>query len=622
MPRNGENSAVQRWNAVRRSGRKRWKQWSAWAHMALRLSPYLRKGRGRLALALVCGIGYTLVGLAEPWTMKLILDNVLLDRPLPSVLAPILGGWAGHGLWLLNLLVVAIVLLAVARGLLYYYQKLLAARVGQQATADMRLELYSHLQRLPFTFHDRRRTGDLLARLTSDIRFLRDIFISLPLSMTSELFLILGMIAVMFLMDWSLTLLALMILPGIAWILRMYQRPMKQAIRQQRDREGQIATIASEVLGAIKVVQGFRRERYETDRFTVENKRSLRTGLKAARLEAKLRWYAEVAVAVVTAVVIGVAARRVLAGALSPGDLIVFVSYLRTFSRPLRRVSSMAERAARGAAAGDRVLEMLAIEPTVRDLPGAVRAPTFRGAIGFDGVSFHHRKGAPVLRDVDLEIEPAERVAIVGPTGAGKTTLVSLIPRFYDPTRGRVCIDGGDVRGFTLASLRDRIALVFQEPVLFATTVAENIAYGKRDATREEIVRAAQRAGIGPIMAALPEGYDTLLGERGGTLSGGERQCVAIARALIKDAPIVLLDEPTAGLDSVSAALVIEALRGLMEGRTVISISHQIATVRDVDRVVVLEDGRVVDEGTPAALRARDGLYQTFGKLQAGGPAP
>jgi ABC-type multidrug transport system fused ATPase/permease subunit len=600
---------------VRKGWRKRLGQWSKWGRMAVRLSPYVRKRKGRLALALACGLGYTLVGLLEPWTMKIILDNVILDRPLPSYLARVLAPLSQSRLALLNVMIAAMVVLAASRGVFYYYQKLLTARVGQQATADMRLELYRHLQRLSFAFHDRRRTGDLLARLTSDIRFLRDIFISLPLTIVSELMLVTGMVVVMFVMDWSLTLLALLVLPGLAVMLRLYQGPMRKAVRRQRDREGDIATIASEVLGAIKVVQGFRREEYEVDRFNVENKRSLRTGLKAARLEAKLRWYAEVTVAIVTALVIGVAARRVLVGALSPGDIIVFARYLRTFNRPLRRVSRMAERAARGAAAGERVLEMLEIVPDVRDLPGAVSPPRFKGRIAFEGVSLVRRR-RPVLEHVDLEIEPGERVGIVGPTGAGKSTLVSLIPRFYEPSGGRVTIDGQDVREFTLASLREHISFVFQEPILFATTVAENIGYGRPGATREDIVRAAEQAGIHDIISALPDGYDTVIGERGGTLSGGERQCVTIARAIIKDAPIVILDEPTTGLDGWSAAMVVEALKRLMEGRTVVLISHQLGNIRGVDRVIVVDRGRVVDEGTHSALLARNDLYQSLSRFE------
>jgi ATP-binding cassette subfamily B protein len=597
---------------VRRTVERRARQWSDFGRMWSRLAPYLRRQRGRFILATLCGVGFTAAGLAEPWTLKLILDNVVLSRPLSGAFAPLGAMVDGNRLALLNVLVVAILLIAAARGSLYYFQQLLTARVGQQVTTQMRAELYGHLQRLSFTFHDRRRTGDLLARLTSDIRLLRDIFVSLPIAITSELFLVVGMTAVMFVIDVQLTLLALAVVPALAVSLRLYQKPMRKAIRRQREREGDIASIASEVLGAIKVVQGFHREQHEVDRFNLQNRRSLRTGLKAARLEAKLRWYAEVTVAVVTALVLGIAARRVLAGALSPGDLIVFVSYLRTFNRPLRRVSRMAERSARGVTAGERVLELLAVEPEVRDAKDAIVAPQFLGEIRFDDVHFQHRKHRPVLMHVRLTIEPGERVGLVGPTGVGKSTLVSLIPRFYDPTSGRVLIDGRDVRDYTLPSLRSQISLVFQEPVLFATTVAENIAYGCPDATEQDIVAAAQRAGIDPVISALPDGYATVLGERGGTLSGGQRQCVAIARAIIKDAPIVILDEPLVGLDGRSSDLVLRALTELMHGRTVIIISHRLVNLQTVDRIVHLDDGQVVDQGSHADLVARDRRYCTL----------
>ncbi len=608
--------------AVRQKWRKRLRQWRAFLHMAARFTPYVRKRRGRLALALACTLGYTLMGLLEPWPMKLIFDNVLLERPISAFLAPVLTHVAADRFHLLYVLVTAIVLIAVARSILYFYRGLLKASVGQQAVADIRLDLYSHIQHLSFSFHERRRTGDILARLTTDIRVLRNILIALPLSVTGELFLVVGMVTVMFLMDWRLTVIALIVLPGVALSVRMYQRPMKQAIRKQREREGHLATMAAEVLGAYKVVQSFTRERYEIERFSSQNKRSLRSGLRAARLEAKLNWAAELIVATATALVLAVAVRRVLAGALSPGDLLVFVAYLRSFYRPLRRISRTAEQAARGTASGERVLEMLEKRSTVQDRLGAVLAPRFHGEIAYEGVSFWYGKGTPVLSDITLHIEPGECVAIVGATGAGKTTLVSLIPRFYDPTRGRVCIDGRDVRDFTLLSLRQQISLVFQEAVLFATTIAENIGHGKPDATIEEIVKAAELAGIHSIIEALPEGYNTVIGERGGTLSGGQRQCVAIARAIIRNPAIVILDEPTVGLDSQSAALVMEALRRLMKGRTVIIISHQLRSVQNADRLIVLDGGRIVEEGTHSTLLALDGLYHQLQVLQGGELTP
>ncbi len=597
--------------------RKSLRSWRDWWVMAGRLYPYVHKRRARFALAGATAIGYALVRLVEPWTIKLILDSVVLEHPVPGVLAGWLGSWGTDRIALLNVLVVAIVVIALLSGLLYYHQKLFAAQVGHRAVADLRLDLYRHLQGLCFAFHERRRTGDLLARLTSDIRFLREMFVSLPLSMLQELFLMLGMVAVMAWMDWSLTLLALTSVPAIAFLLHSYQGPMRTALRRQRDREGDIATTAAEVFGAIKVVQSFGRERKEADRFGASNKRSLRTGLKATRLEAKLRWYAEITVALVTAAVVAVAVRRVLSGALLPGDLIVFVAYLKNFNRPLRRVSRMAERSARGVAAGERVFAMLEVEPTVGDRPGARRARGLSGAIEFDGVSFQHRRGPRVLRDVSLRVEPGERLALVGRTGAGKSTMLSLIPRFYDPGRGAVRADGNDLRDLRLESLRAQIATVFQEPVLFATTVAENIGYGRPDATPEEVREAARRAGIHDVIEGLVDGYDTVLGERGGTLSGGQRQCVAIARALIKDAPIVLLDEPTAGLDAQSAAMVLAALETLMAGRTVVLVSHQLANIHSADRIVVLDRGRIVDQGTHATLVDADGLYGSLSRIQA-----
>ncbi len=601
---------------IARGLRKHRARWAAWLAMASRLWPYMRKRRRHLGFAVAFGAAYTAVGVAEPWALKLIVDSVLLGHPLPSFLRAPFGPVAGSPVALLNTLVVAIVALALAKGVFYYYQQVMAAQVGQRTAADLRLDLYRHLQRLSFSFHDRRRTGDMLARLTSDIRFLRVIFVSLPISLTGELFLLLSMTVVMLAMDWQLALLSLVSVPAIALLLRTYQGPMRKALRRQRDREGDIATTAAEVLGAIKVVKSFGREDHEAERFSGPNKRSLRTGLKATRLEAKLRWYAEVTVAVVTALVMAVAARRALSGALLPGDLIVFVTYLRAFNRPLRRVSRMAERTARGVAAGERVFEMFSVEPEVAQRPAARRARNVRGGLTFESVAFRHRRGPQVLRDVSLSIEPGQRVALVGSTGAGKSTMASLIPRFYDPTAGVVRLDGRDLRDLKLKSLRDQIALVFQEPVMFAASVAENIGYGRPGATPDDIVRAARRAGIHEVVASLSDGYDTVVGERGGTLSGGQRQCVAIARALIKDAPVVILDEPLTGLDAQSANLVLSALEPLMEGRTVITISHQMVSLRHAERIVVLEDGRIVEDGTHAELRQAGGAFGEFERLQ------
>jgi ATP-binding cassette, subfamily B, bacterial len=592
---------------------RRWRttteQLAALRRVLDRLATYLHGRKKTLAAALLATIGYMVLRLLEPWPLKLILDSVVLGKPLPARLG-FVEGWVDGRAGLLAVLVGCMMAIAIVAGFCYYWQNVLAAHLGQQVVSRLRLDLYEHLQRLDFSFHDRRRTGDLLIRLIGDIRLLRDALVNIPLELAENTLLLVGMAVIMLFMDWQLGLLSLAVVPVLALLVGRYRTPMKAAIRKQRDREGDLATIASESLAAVRMIQGFGLEQHELHRFGTSNRRDLRQGVKAARLEAKLRWSSDLAVGLVTAAVVGVAAQRILAGALLPGDLIVFMAYLRAFARPLRRVSRTTERVSRTTTAGERIFELFDTEPSVRDMPGAIVAPRLRGAITFDGASLRHGRMPWSLRDIDLEVRPGERLGIVGPTGAGKTSLVSLVPRFYDVVEGSVAIDGHDVRSLTLASLRSQIALVFQEPILFATSVADNIALGHPGADRAHIVQACQRVGIHDIVASLAEGYDTIVGERGGTLSGGERQCIAIARAMVKDAPIVILDEPTTGLDQRSAALVLAALRALMNGRTVLMISHDLHRLRDVDRIVVLEKGRLVQEGRYDELAARTGLFQ------------
>jgi ABC-type multidrug transport system fused ATPase/permease subunit len=586
---------------ARKRWRATWNKWSRFVEVGSRLGSYLRHRRRSMTVALALSLAFTATRLLEPWPMKLVIDWVLLGQPLPDSLASIPGVSQGSRMTLLYALAGAIIALAMLRGLVYLRHRLIVARLGIEVSAELRLDLYQHIQGLSLNFHDRRRTGDLIVRLTSDIRMLRAAFLSLPLELVESVLLMAGMTAVMLAMDWKLALLALALLPLVALLVRRYQRPMRQAIRKQREREGHLASLASEALGAIRVVQGFRRERQEVRRFGGANRRDMRSGMKASRYEAKLRWAADLAVSAVTAFILLLAARRILAGALSVGDLVVFVSYLRVFARPLRRVSRTTERMIRATAAGERVLRILETPASVTDAPDAVSAPRFRGEVELRGVCFSYGGKGSVLQNVDLSIRAGERVAIVGPTGAGKSTLVSLLPRLYDPAAGEVRVDGLDIRKLTLDSLRRQIAIVFQEPVLFATTVAENIGYGKPGADREAVVRAARRARVDRVIERLPDGYDTVLGERGGTLSGGQRQCVAIARAMVRNASILILDEPTTGLDARSAARVNRALSRLMRGRTVLMITHDPRNLEGVDRVVRLKHGVVVADGPPDA---------------------
>jgi ATP-binding cassette subfamily B protein len=581
-------------------------------------TPYLRGRKGQLCLGLILATSVMLMRLLTPWPLKLVIDNVILGRSLPSMLSFDWLQTDSNPLVLLYVLVAAILAIAFGRGLFYYHQKIVMSRLGINIVADLRRDLYTHIQYLSLSFHDRRRTGDLIVRLTSDIRIVRQAFVSLPLQLVESVLLVSGMAVVMLFMDWQLTLLAFALVPVLAIMVRHYHRPMKQAVRKQRKREGQLASTASETLGAIRVVQGFRRERDEIKRFSGANKSSQRSEIKTARFAAKLKWAIEFSIAVVTAIVVATVTHRVLAESLSPGDLIVFIAYLRAYVGPFRRISGATLRVARATSGGERILEILDTEPTVDDWPGAVDAVSLRGGVKFEGVSFDYGERGPVLSDFDLDIKAGECVALIGPIGAGKSTVASLIPRFYDPKRGRVCLDGQDIRDYTISSLREQIGLVFQEPLLFATTISENIAYGKPNATTEDVVEAAKRIGLDYHISRFRDGYDTAVGERGGGLSGGQRQCVTIARAIIRNAPIVILDEPTHGLDENSAAVVLNALRHLKEGRTVIMISHDLNVIKFADRVIVIRDGRVENEGPYSPDLVREGLLRTAQHRQSG----
>lgn len=588
----------QSWHRLRR-------QWRSYSRVGSHFLPYLDGRRQSLALAAVLSLAYAGMRLLEPWPIKMIIDHVLLGADLPDFLPESLSQ-PGQTRWsLLFLLAGSIVVLAVLRGLFYYRHRILVAFLGIQITSSLRLDLYRHLQHLSLTYHDRRRTGDLIVRLTSDIRMLRQAFISLPLELTQGVLLMIGMAVVMLVMDWKLALPALAMLPIVALLVRSYQRPMRQAIRKQREREGHLASMATESLSAIKMVQGFRGEKHEVRRFGGANRKDMRSGLKASRMEAKLKWAAELSISLITALIVLLATRQILLSDFSVGDLVVFLSYLRTYSRPLQRVSRITERMIRATAAGERVLAVLRTRSLVTEKADAVQAGRLRGNIEFDNLSFSYGSRTPVLHEINLRIPAGERVAIVGPTGVGKSTLVSLLSRFYDPTHGVIRIGGNDIRDLTLASLRKQIALVFQEPLLLGTSIAENIAYGKPGADMDDIVKAARRAQVHRIIERLPDGYDTIVGESGKMLSGGQRQCIAIARAMIRNAPILILDEPMVGLDSVASARIRKALQRLMRDRTVILITHDMRELDQMDRVIVLKDGRLDERaGKPAATES------------------
>jgi ABC-type multidrug transport system fused ATPase/permease subunit len=521
---------------------------------------------------------------------------------------------------ILALSTLAIVVLALARGLFYYTESVLAARVGQEVVLGLRQRLFAHLQRLPLGFHAQRSTGDLLLRLTGDITMLRDLLVASLLSLLSEVVVVVGYLTVMFLMDWHLALLATLATPVLFGLVSVYSDRIRQATRQQRRREGEVAGRLHQTLSGIHVVQLFAREDMEDARLKALNRRSLKSGLRTTRLEAQLNRVVELTIALVTALTLCAGVLQVMAGQLTAGGLLVFVAYMRSFYRPLRRIAQVAQRSSKAASCTERITEVL---DTPSDVPdGAVRAPGLRGEILFEDVSFAYNASLPVLQGIDLQLRPGQTVALVGPSGAGKSTLAGLIPRLYDPVTGVVRIDGRDIREFTLKSLRDQISLVPQDGMLFGGDIGANIAYGKPNATDAEVVAAARAACIHDFIQSLPQGYDSLIGERGVTLSGGQRQRLAIARAIIKDAPIIILDEPTTGLDAESEQLVMRAMERLLAGRTAIVIAHRLATICRADLILVLENGRIVERGDHAGLMARSGRYRRLYALQSAEATP
>ncbi|UTI62271.1 ABC transporter transmembrane domain-containing protein [Paraconexibacter antarcticus] len=558
----------------------------------------IRKRRGALGAGTAFAVIYALARVAEPWPLKVVFDQVLFHRPTEyNWLIRPFTVFGTTPLALLGGAALILAVLAVIRGVAYQWQDYLLSRAAQEIVYGIRTRLYRHLHRLPLSFHQSRSTGDTLMRLTSDIVLLRDVLIDSIVNLSTGIVLIILMLVVMTLVDPVLTLAAGVVMPLVIIISSFYGGRIRVNAKRQRRREGQTAAIMHEALAGMSVVQLHTAEEREQERYHDLNRRSLKQGIKGARLEAKMNRSIELALAAGTIVVLWVGTLRAIHGALTPGELIVFISYLRAAYRPLRRASKTVQRSAKALSAAERILDLLDTEPDLQDLPGAIEAPPLTGRIAFDDVHFAYRPDEPVLESITLEVQPGSSIAIVGATGSGKSTLLRMIPRLFDATAGRVTVDGHDVRDVTLHSLRRQVALVEQDSVLFGLSIAENIRYGHPDASDEEVAAAAAAAGVDEFASRLPEGYDTVVSERGASLSGGQRQRVAIARALVRECPVLLLDEPSSGLDPVTRQEVFDALTVLMHGRTTVLVTHDLRLVRDCDQIIVLDAGRVVAQG-------------------------
>jgi subfamily B ATP-binding cassette protein MsbA len=569
-----------------------------------------------LSFALIAVIGESFTDLLEPWPLKIVFDYVFGSKPLPDWLASIVSFIGTDKFSILNFAVLAVIVIAVFGAISSYIEKYLTTSVGQWVMHDLRRVLYSHIQRLSLSYHDQKRTGDLISRCTTDIDAVQSLISQVLLGMLVNILTLIGMMAVMLYLNWAFTVIALLVAPALFFVVYHYTHRIKNASRAMRRQEGEVVSVLEEVLSSIRVVKAFAREDYEQKRFERESRESVEKALQARNFKAKLPPLVEVIVAAGTCLVLWYGARLVVAGSLTSGELLVFLLYLGNMYKPMRELSKMTDTISKADVGWERIREVLENETQVRDVPGAKPAARFKGKIEFDHVRFAYNGNGPVLEDLSFQIAPGKMVALVGPTGAGKTTIVSLLPRFYETSSGQIRIDGTDIRRYRQKSLREQISFVLQETLLFRATVAQNIAYGKPQASHEEIVRAARLANADEFIDRMPDGYETMIGERGVTLSGGQRQRITIARAIIRDSPILILDEPSAGLDAESEKLVFDALENLMQGKTSIVIAHRLATVRRADVIFVIDQGRVVEQGTHEELLANGGLYSRLYELQ------
>ena len=587
--------------------------WELWKSLP-RVRPYLRPYRRYLIGVLSLTFFTAVLGLAEPWPLAVILNTVLTEEDPSGIVKFFFGEDPVTWVVLVSMVLARFLVIAIGNGTTVL-GNFLGAKTEQNMVMDLRSDLFAHVQRLSFTFHDERQTGALMSQINLQAASVGNIVMVIP-PIVEAAFTLTGMLAIALLIDWEVALLAMLVVPLLYWSFGVYGTRIVPRLRRVQQLEWKSLSIVHESMAMLRVIVSFGREDYEHKRFRDQGRVAVDERVKLTVSQSMYTLFVQTATAAGTSLVLGVGAWHVIQGKIAVGELIVLMTYIASVYQPLEQISTTVGMIHEELVQFNASLDLLDKEPDVKEKPDAIELGRARGQVVARDVDFSYKGRRETLSDVSFVARPGERVAIVGHTGAGKSTLMSLLIRFYDPASGAIEIDGVDLRDLKLHSLREQISIVHQEPLLFSGTIAENIRYGRLEASDEEIVAAARAANAHDFIAGLPQGYETELGERGAQLSGGERQRISVARAFLKDAPVLILDEPTSSIDSKTEGVILDALDDLMEGRTSFMIAHRLSTVRHADQILVLQAGRIVERGHHEDLVGRGGVYSQLHQAQ------
>jgi ABC-type multidrug transport system fused ATPase/permease subunit len=598
---------------ARKASEKRQGPWDLWKALP-RAKPYLAPYRRTLVVLTIATVLAALFGLAEPWPLAVILNQVLNQENPGGFIEAIFGSNPDRLVLLLSMLLLRFLVVVLGNGftVMNHY---LGSKTEQNMVLDLRSDLFNHVQRLSLTFHDQRQTGALMSQINNQAAAVGTIVMVIP-PIAESVMTLFGMLVITALIDWQLAVLSLVVVPLLFWSFGVYGRRIVPRLQRVQQLEWRSLSIVHEAMSMLRVIVTFGREDYEHKRFRDQGKVAVDERVKLTVSQSLYTLGVQTATAAGLSLILGVGAWHVMNGKLSVGELIVVLTYIASVYQPLEQISSTVGMIHDELVQFNASLTLLDMDPEVVEKPGAVELGRIRGSVRAENVSFAYPSRKRTLEDISFEVAPGERVAIVGHTGAGKSTLMSLLIRFYDPTAGRIAFDGVDLRDATLASLRSQISVVLQEPLLFSGTIAENIRYGSLEASDRQIEAAARAANAHDFIAALPDGYGTVLGERGAQISGGERQRICVARAFLRDAPILILDEPTSSIDSKTEGVILDSLEDLMEGRTSFMIAHRLSTVRHADQILVMHDGRIAERGTHRELVGLGGVYSQLHEAQ------